>query len=997
VDHLQRDEAVARLQHPNIVQVYDVGAIEGRPYLALEFVAGGTLKQRLTGTPLPPREAAGLTEVVARAVEFAHRQGILHRDLKPANILLTRQGEAAWEGEAPAEPRPSGSAGASPSRAAGASPSLGTPKIADFGLAKLFGGDGGEGMTHSTEVVGTPSYMSPEQARPGAGVGPAADVYALGALLYELLTGRPPFSAATALETLLQITHADPVPVDRLRLGLPRDLATITMKCLEKDPRKRYASARELADDCAAFLEGRAIRARPVSSLERLWRWGRRNPALAVTAGVALLALVAVAVVSTLFALHALDAAEALRRQQGKTQAQAELAVARGRLAESRLADHYLDRALALANRDQDPARALVWLGAAAAAAPEDADLQRAIRINFAAWRPEVPALRALCGHHASTYGYAFSPDGRLVAQACRDNAGRLWDAAAGTPVGGPLAHADQVQGVAISRDGKTVLTGSWDGTARLWDTATGRPLGPPLGHGSPIATVALSPDGKTSLTGGGLEASLWDNATGRRIGAPMRHEGPVYVVALSPDGKTVATGSTETTPRLWNAATGLPIGPAPAQGGRIVLLSFSADGKRLLAMSLGGPARLWDAATGQPLGPPLAPPPGIATAALAPDGRTVLTGGWDGTGRLWDGVTGKPVADGALPPPFVLVTAFSPDGRTLLTAVGATARLWEKATGKAIGPPLLHEGPVIAAAFGADGKTFLTGTFGGTVRRWELPTGNGPVATCNHEQLVVAVAFSPETSSGRTGRRVLSSNLKWARVWDVATGKDLIPPLEHKGNVQAVAFSPDGRMVLTGEWDIFGCKAHLWDAATGKPIGQPWPSADQFARVGFRPDGKFALAVSPAPDGKITCWEVATGKQVPETEADPDGKVRASLERDPALSPDGSVRLRTNPDGTAELWDVTVNKQLGPPLRHGGGVTAMAFSPDGKLVVTGSRDGLARTWAIPAPVTDSAEGLDLGAQVGTGLEIDHDTVRVLDVSAWQERRRRLERVGGLP
>jgi serine/threonine-protein kinase len=261
-ERFQREaEAVAGLRHPNVVQVYDVGDAAGRPYFTMEYVEGGSLAQQLTGTPRPARQATALLATLAAAVQAAHQSGIVHRDLKPANVLLTADG---------------------------------TPKVTDFGVARRL--DGAAGLTRTGAAVGTPSYMAPEQAGGDKNaVGPATDVHALGAILYELLTGRPPFGGETAAATVLQVIHQDPVPPSRRNARVPRDLETITLKCLQKDPQKRYASAAALAEDLRRFLRGEAIAARPEGRLGRLARRVRRRPAL--SAAVALAALLAVALV----------------------------------------------------------------------------------------------------------------------------------------------------------------------------------------------------------------------------------------------------------------------------------------------------------------------------------------------------------------------------------------------------------------------------------------------------------------------------------------------------------------------------------------------------------------------------------------------------------------------------------------------------------------------------------------------------------------------------
>lgn len=289
-------EAIARLQHPNIVQIYDVGEARGRPYFVLEFVGGGSLAQHLQGKPQPVRAAAQLIETLARAVQAAHASGVIHRDLKPANILL-QPGEA--------RARSAGEMGPLPPDVVPLPSSDLTPKIADFGVAKCAGGADEEGEHHGAtvtgEILGTPNYMAPEQAMvPRQPVGPAADVYALGAILYELLTGRPPFTGETPLATILNVIHNEPMGVTSLRPNVPRDLETICLKCLRKEPGKRYSSAWELAEDVQRFLRDEPIRARPVLAVEKLWRWLRRHPLSAGLLAASLLAPVVALIVLSL-------------------------------------------------------------------------------------------------------------------------------------------------------------------------------------------------------------------------------------------------------------------------------------------------------------------------------------------------------------------------------------------------------------------------------------------------------------------------------------------------------------------------------------------------------------------------------------------------------------------------------------------------------------------------------------------------------------------------
>jgi serine/threonine protein kinase len=305
---LAEAEAIARLQHPHIVSLFECGRHNGLPYFTLECVEGGSLASWLKETPLPPREAARIVEALARGIHFAHQHGIVHRDLKPGNVLLAGATPAGDVREPSSPTVPSG--GSSPTRAGV------VPKITDFGLAKRVAA--GPGLTQTGVILGTPSYMAPEQARgDNKNVGPAADVYALGAILYECLTGRPPFRAATMLDTLLQVLEQEPVPPRQLQSKTPRDLETICLMCLRKEPARRYASAADLAEDLRRFQAGEPIRARPVGTWERSAKWVRRNPVVAgMTAAVALTLLSGIAV-STLLAFASARNAKQAQANEG--------------------------------------------------------------------------------------------------------------------------------------------------------------------------------------------------------------------------------------------------------------------------------------------------------------------------------------------------------------------------------------------------------------------------------------------------------------------------------------------------------------------------------------------------------------------------------------------------------------------------------------------------------------------------------------------------------
>jgi hypothetical protein len=469
--------------------------------------------------------------------------------------------------------------------------------------------------------------MSPEQATGRRGsITTATDVYGLGAVLYALLTGKAPFGGDSVVETIDAVRNTPPEPPTRLNARVPTDLDTICLKCLEKDPRRRYPTVQALADDLRAWLGSRPIAARRVGTSERAWLWCRRNPWLAGAVGSTAAAVVAVAVISTVFAVEQTWAKNRISGLASELRSSLDQSETLGgqlktSLKEShrRLARLDFERAQNAFEKEQiGPGLLHLVQSWRSAIAADDPGWQHTARAELSAWRRQHVEPRKVLHVGGPVIRVAFSPDGKAVLTGTYDGTNRksginvtagiarLWDAATGRPIAAPMQHRSSLWNVAFSPDGKTVLTCSDDGTARLWDAATGRPIAAPMQHGDQVIAAAFSPDGKAVLTSSSGIARLWDAVTGRPIAAPMQHRNSVWAVAFSPDGKAALTGSEDHTARLWDSATGQPIGLPMQHRGRVLSVAFSPDGKAVLTGSADQTARLWDAATGQPIGVPM-------------------------------------------------------------------------------------------------------------------------------------------------------------------------------------------------------------------------------------------------------------------------------------------------------------------------------------------------------------------------------------------------------
>jgi hypothetical protein len=574
---LAEGQAVAQMQHPHIVQIYEVGRHQDLPFFSLEYVAGGTLRRELQGTPWQPRAAAQLVETLARATHHAHQRGIIHRDLKPGNVLLTAERQ---------------------------------PKITDFGLAKRPAAD--QELTATGAILGTPRYMAPEQAEGKKEITPAADVYALGAILYELLTGRPPFQGPTPLDTILQAASQEPVPPRQLQPRLPADLETICLKCLQKEPGRRYATADGLADDLAHFLAGRPITARPVGRLERAWRWCRRNPGVAsLTAATAVLlaALVVGALTSAWWLRQERNTArtnEARARQEQERAEGAEVLL-RDQLERTRQAEQA--RTDQLWQSDLDRARA----GRASRQAGQRFDSLDAIA-QAARIRPD-PRLR----------------DEAIACMALPDI--RLTE--------GRAIRAPGTTAAAFDRNGRHYALGDAQGNVSIRRIADDREVARLPGPGKPAGSPQFSPEGRfLAVWYGEEDQRAWEVASGRAVltGLPCRG------ISFSPDGGRLAVSRPEKAVSLFD----LPSGRETARlhlPGDLWQAAFSPDGRRLACCgSLSAKTVVLDVGSGAIVAE-LSPGSDVYDAAWHPDGRRLALGCRDGRARVMDVATGRTLA----------------------------------------------------------------------------------------------------------------------------------------------------------------------------------------------------------------------------------------------------------------------------------------------------------------------------------------------------------------
>ncbi|MBN1360116.1 MAG: serine/threonine protein kinase [Sedimentisphaerales bacterium] len=930
-------QTLALLDHPNIAHVHDAGTTEaGRPYFVMEYVEGLPITDHCDKHKLRIEQRLRLFLQVCDAVQHAHQKGIIHRDIKPSNILVAAEGDKA------------------------------IPKIIDFGIAKAIAAPLTECTlaTADSRLLGTPEYMSPEQADMAEkDIDTRSDVYSLGMLLYELLTGVLPFDAPTLGEGGIEqvrktIRETDPkTPSTRLaRLGeqarqvadnrqtqatalakrLHKELEWIPLKALRKERAERYRSVSELADDVENYLKGNPLIAGPLGKVYRAKKFIRRHKPWAIGIAAVLGVLIAGTVVSTVFYIMARQQAEIYRRS---------LYVRNTNLAYRYYLENNLGRVRDLLKACPEDLREWEW---------------------YYLWRVSNQSQMTFRGHKGKVGAVAFSPDGKRIVSAGADNRLQVWDA----DTGEQWRTLSGTAPIAFSPDGNWVVSGSGGNTLKLWDAESGAALGAFAGHEAGCYSVAFSPDGRQIVSGGEDKAvRVWDINSGEALRTFQGHERSVTSVVFSPDGRRVVSGSIDGTLKVWNAKNGNILKTIYGHGvGQIYSVAFNPNGTRIVFGGFSAPVRVLDANDYSEL-MTLEGGGGCRSIAFSPDGRRIAAGSVTATFRVWDAISGREPMLLKGHTGSVWSVAFSPDGQRIVSgSEDETVKVWDL---NRIGHEMTlrgHEGPVLSVASGPEGRRIVSG--GGddtTLKLWDAVSGRLLMTLRGHTHTVRSVAFGPH------GQRIVSGSQDGTiKVWNLNRISDPMTLQGPAGALNPVAFGPDGTCVVSGSGDD-STTLTLWDAVSGSVLMTLRGHTASVTSVAFSPDGE--RIVSGSEDGIIKVWDVGRRRELRTLEGHKGWVVCV------AFSPNGKRIVSGSWDKTLKVWDADSASEPRTLTGHDKRVNSAAFSPDGKRIVSGSDDNTLKVWN--AESGDELATLRGHTDYVRSVAFSPDGRRIVSAGAW--------------
>ena len=947
-------EAAARLSHPHLVGLHEVGHEGPLCYLVSEYCPGPTLAEwlRQQAEPLPARQAALLLLRVAEGIEHAHGRGVLHRDIKPSNVLMVPAAADAVLSREELEV---------------------SPKLTDFGMAKLLEQERGE--TRTGAILGTLAYMSPEQAEGHIDrLDARTDIYSLGAILYELLTGVPPYAGKTDVDILRQLVTSEPAAPRRLRQDVPRDLEAIALRCLARRPADRYATAHELAVDLQRFLAGEPTNARPLGALERAWKWAQRRPAVAALIAVSCAALVGLLVVTTVYnarlqralgesrqLLYVADMRTGFSAFENGNLATVEEGLNRNlpagggedlRTTPWKLLHRWSTAGLRELYRHADKVLAVTY------SADGKMLASAAIDGTILVW--DVAAARVICdlhGHTDDVNDLAFSPDGRLLASAADDSSVRVWtlDGSAEPRVLGDFSNL-AAYGASFSPDGTLLAVACEDTKIRLWNTRDWTLAQTWSAHTERVNQIAFSADGRRLVScssdrtvrifsvEGGDQLTMFEDY--------KNEDASFSRVAFSPDGRSVAAVSwSERVCRIIDATDGTLIQKLSTSDGAVHALAFSPDSRVLATGQRNGIVRLWSMATYDTSAVLLGHDAAVRDLAFSPDGRRLVTAGDDATVKTWDLAAVARRESQLYSPGSVETVVYQPTGHLLamVDRLGGVTLVDARTRRTTFRIDAGSAGKFFPLAFSADGKWMAyAAATGSEAHVFDLAhrATVGKFASAGGQ--ISALSFTP---SGR--ELMIASDLPRLTLWEIATSKQVVDcdPLQRE--VFAIIHLNRDNLLLTAGQD--GVKLRhprtLAEQAALAPFASP------IRTVAVSPDESLLVGGSSTDD--LPVWDLGT-RQLKTTLVGESGYVNSVT-----FSPDGQSFVSCHPGATLKLWDVRTLHCAGVVEMRclagpHSGVSVAAFSPDGKTLVAGgvrAEYGVLRFWSLDADNRPDTEG----------------------------------------